>query len=343
MGRIRFRLAVVLAVIAAAASAALAGPAAVGASSVTFDGSPGTSAPPSTLGPYTMSTFSTSSASNGTSVTSVNQLDTFGGAQITFDHPLKKQTVPAGWSTWSHGYTGDVYTNIGGAPAQDALTIGLPTGTSAFYFYAEPNNFAVFNVTATAQDGTTSGATQVNGTGGAKYFGFYGDPGNPLVSISVSVDSGAAGFAVGEFGISVEGFSSDVSLTKVVAGDAAAAGPTSVQVSCTYGAPITVDFPAEGGTHVLTLQSSATLMNVCTFTETDNAGATSTTYACAGTNPPDTQPTAAALDDQPCPVTGPQAAPISVNIAAPDQTAAVTITNTYTAAAPLVLQPHFTG
>ena len=37
----------------------------------------------------------------------------------------------------------------------------LPAGTKAFYLYAETDNFADFTVTATAQDGTTSGPVTV--------------------------------------------------------------------------------------------------------------------------------------------------------------------------------------
>ena len=322
--------------LAAASLVALAAPA---GASVTFDGTPGTAAPPSTLGPYDMSSFASSSVANGTSVSSVNELDTFGGATVTFDHALVKQTVGSGWSTWSHGYTGDVYTNLGSDGSQDALTIGLPEGTSAFYFYAEPNNFGTFDVTATAQDGTTSDAVAVTGASGATYFGFYGDPGNPLVSVDIAADPAANGFAVGEFGIAQEGFSSDVTLTKVVQGDAAAAGPTTVTVTCTYGDPIEVDFPATGGSVDVTIQSSVTLMNTCSFEETDKGGALSTSYACAGDNPDNQLPAAAALDDPVCVTAGPQATPISVNIADSDQTAEVTITNTYA----VQIAPRFTG
>jgi hypothetical protein len=41
---------------------------------------------------------------------------------------------PRHWRSWSHGHRGDVYYS----PA--SLTITLPPGTTAFYFYAEPND-----------------------------------------------------------------------------------------------------------------------------------------------------------------------------------------------------------
>jgi hypothetical protein len=99
---------------------------------------------------------------------------------------------------------------------------------------------------------------------------------------------------------------------------------------------------------------------VCTVTETVTGGATSTTYACVGTlpEPPDDEvpaPTDGAGSfqvEEPlgtvCPSAGPQAAPITVNIIAPNQDATVTITNTpptqqIKPAAQIVAQPAFTG
>jgi hypothetical protein len=80
------------------------------------------------------------------------------------------------------------------------ITITLPPGTKAFYFYAEPEQFAVFSVQATAQDGTTSGPIPVQGEAGAQYFGFYGTGAATLASITVTT-ADPSGFAVGEFGI----------------------------------------------------------------------------------------------------------------------------------------------
>jgi hypothetical protein len=71
---------------------------------------------------------------------------------IGFSPSLSHRQVPGSWATWSHGYTSDVY--FTGGPQ---ITITLPAGTKAFYFYAEPEQFAVFSVQATAQDGTTPG------------------------------------------------------------------------------------------------------------------------------------------------------------------------------------------
>jgi hypothetical protein len=170
---------------------------------ITFDGSPGTAAPPSTLGPYTMTPFGPDSQPScpdtGSTVTGV--IDPAG--TIGFTEALRHDQTPAPgcWATWSHGYTGDVYDTTQ-LVDKTQVTITLPSGTNAFYFYAEPNTFAVFDVQATAQDTTTSGPIQVQGNSGAKYFGFYGTGGVTLATITVTT-SDTSGFAVGEFGIQV--------------------------------------------------------------------------------------------------------------------------------------------
>ena len=167
---------------------------------ITFDGSPGTAGPPSTLGPYTMTAFGPDSQpSCPATVTGV----TDPAGTIGFSEALQHdQATGPCWATWSHGYTGDVYDTIS-AVDPNQVTITLPSGTNAFYFYAEPNVYNLFNVQATAQNGTTSGSIQVQGNSGAKYFGFYGTGGTTLATITVTTDPAAGGFAVGEFGIQV--------------------------------------------------------------------------------------------------------------------------------------------
>jgi hypothetical protein len=160
---------------------------------IVFDGSPGTNAPPATLGPYAMTKFGADPQPTGTMVTGV----TDPAGTLTFSQPLIHSTVGNGWATWSHGYTGDVYSNVNGSP----ITITLPGGTRAFYLYAEPNAFALFNVTATAQDGTTSGPVSVQGEGGAAYFGFYAT-GTPNIATITVTTTDTTGLGVGEFGIS---------------------------------------------------------------------------------------------------------------------------------------------
>jgi hypothetical protein len=169
------------------------------AGSIAVDTSPGTAAPPSTLGPYTMTPFAPDGRPLDTQVTSVAApAGAAGGLQ--FDRALLHARIGFGWGTWSHGYTGDVYWT----DTEDQVVMTLPQNTQAFYFYVEPNEQSIHNVTATASDGTTSGPVAVNGFGGAKYFGFYTTNGSTLSTITVDVDPAAVGFAVGEFGIAVD-------------------------------------------------------------------------------------------------------------------------------------------
>jgi len=168
---------------------------------IVFDGSAGTGSPPTTLGGYTMTPFGTdeqpSCDAEGSSVTGVDDP----AGTIGFDEALHHDIVGQCWNTWSNGYSGDVYDTVSSTdPA--SVTISLPSGTQAFDFYAEPNPYDDFTITATAQDGTTSGPVTVNGYGGASNFGFYGVGGATLASITVTADSEAGGFAIGEFGIS---------------------------------------------------------------------------------------------------------------------------------------------
>jgi hypothetical protein len=163
---------------------------------IIFNGSPGTAAPPATLGGYTMTPFGVDSQALG-NVSGV----TGPTGSIGFTPALSHDTVPSGgWATWSHGYTGDVYDTAETADPTQA-TIMLPAGTKAFYLYAEPNDFDNFTVQATAQDGTTSGPVTVQGNSGAQYFGFYGTGDATIASITITCND-ISGFAVGEFGIS---------------------------------------------------------------------------------------------------------------------------------------------
>jgi len=164
------------------------------ANPIVFDGSPGTGSPPATLGTCAMTSFGSDSQGTGGGVTSV---DAPGGGSVTFSTALTHSIVGSGWATWSNGYVGDVYQ----VPSSSPVTLTMPSNTLAFSFYAEPNYFSQLNITATALDGTTSGAVPVQGASGAAYFGFYTTSGaSPIVSIAASIDS-PGGMAIGEFAI----------------------------------------------------------------------------------------------------------------------------------------------
>ncbi|MHC4175762.1 MAG: hypothetical protein ACYS9C_09430 [Planctomycetota bacterium] len=155
----------------------------------------GTGAPAATLGPYTMTPFPPDPRTIPGDVTSVPSPL---GGNLGFSITMSHVRIGQGWATWSHGYTGDVYTTKGAT----SVTLTMPAQTAAFYLYAEPNPFNVYSITATAQDGTQ--VTQnVQGQAGAAYYGFYGTGGSTIATIAVTTPSTPIDFAVGEFGIAI--------------------------------------------------------------------------------------------------------------------------------------------
>ena len=176
---------------AQAASGPQAAQASQAASSIVFTSAPGSSAPPKKLGPYTMTAFGADPQGIGAPVDDA----TGPTGPLGFSPELAHARVGDGWETWSNGYGGDVYTT-----PDSSITLTLPPDTSAFYFYAEPEQFQVFTITATSGDGTSSGAIPVEGEDGAQYFGFYGKGTATLSSVTVAT-ADPNGFAVGEFGI----------------------------------------------------------------------------------------------------------------------------------------------
>jgi hypothetical protein len=161
---------------------------------IVFDGSCGTEAAGDTLGGYAMTSFDDDTRTTGVEE---GRVITPSGDDLVFSEALEHVEVGSGWATWSHDFTGDVYIVPGGV----MLTLTLPAGTLAFSFFAEPNDFDLLDITATAQDGTSSGPVGVEGDSGATFFGFYTtDPETPLECIEVSIDN-SGGFAIGEFAI----------------------------------------------------------------------------------------------------------------------------------------------
>lgn len=155
-----------------------------------FDPIDATATAPTMLGAYTMTPFGDDLRPNGPTVSDV--ASPLGGV-VGFSSPVVHTEIGVGWTSWSHGYTGDIYWT-----SASTLTLTLPAGTGAFYFFAEPNVFDIFSITAVA-DGADS--TQlVDGDGGAKFFGVYTDDYTSIQSIQITVSADAEGFAVGEFG-----------------------------------------------------------------------------------------------------------------------------------------------
>jgi hypothetical protein len=154
-----------------------------------FDGTPGTDAPPATLGPYTMLPFALDTRELQSDVTTIPGPT----GDLTLSSSASHRQIGSGWATWSHSYAGDVYYVEG-----DEITITLPPNTMAFYLYVESDSFSENMFTMTS-GGVSSGSVAVQGNAGATYFGFY-SVGDPLPSVTVHMDSGSS-FAFGEFGI----------------------------------------------------------------------------------------------------------------------------------------------
>jgi hypothetical protein len=196
--------------VAAAVATAFAVSASTAVAAIAVSTAPGTAAPPPTLGSYQMTPFGDVDMRADGFVTDVPLPPITIGhpvsrptGSILFNQPLFHTTIGAGWASWSHGYTGDVYHTAFSVDPNSA-TISMPPKVGAFYLYAEPNAFADFLVTATGRDGNGHSVTTtilINGAGGARYIGFYNTTFGAVTSITVSAPPAAGGFAVGEFGV----------------------------------------------------------------------------------------------------------------------------------------------
>src|SRR5262245_24747122 len=93
-------LARVAAVIAVLAGLVVVSNAPAGAvPTITFDGSPGTAAPPATLGPYTMTAFPADGRPIGAAVTTVPSPL---GGDVGLSPAASHRRIGAGWASWSH-------------------------------------------------------------------------------------------------------------------------------------------------------------------------------------------------------------------------------------------------
>jgi exosortase sorting signal-containing protein len=159
----------------------------------------GTSAPPATISGSTVAPFdqaAQAAIANGTPVTTIPGSPI--GGSLTVSPAAEKRTIGAGWATWSHGYTGPVFVVLA-----SSATLTLPAGTRAFYFYAEPNAFAIQTVSATTNSGATSGPINVDGQAGANGFAFITTAGETISTITVTTNDSS--FALAEFGASAAG------------------------------------------------------------------------------------------------------------------------------------------
>jgi hypothetical protein len=164
----------------------------------------GTGSPPFIVGYYQMLPFDQAAQAavpNTTLVTEIPGSPVPG--TLTSSIALEKRTIGSGWATWSHGYAGPVFVTPLSSGAQ-TVVLTLPAGAHAFYFYVEPNSFGVFSITATTNSGATSGPIGVDGSAGARGFGFYATAGETISTITIAGEEGAQGFALAEFAVGVE-------------------------------------------------------------------------------------------------------------------------------------------
>jgi hypothetical protein len=93
---------------------------------------------------------------------------------VTFNVALIGAQVPSGgWATWSGGNTPRVLATYN--TRATSVIANFPTGQSAFGLEMEPNNFAIESMTLTLGSGPAL-QQNVDGNGGAAFFGWVGAP-----------------------------------------------------------------------------------------------------------------------------------------------------------------------
>jgi HYR domain len=259
------------------------GAAPIAQAALQVDVSPGSGAPPATLGGYTMVPSPQDARPEPSTVMDAPATPT---SSFSFGTDMGLQTVGSSWasSNWAGGaYAGRVYFSLGA----NAVTITLPSPSSAVYLYAAPNQSGPLEMeaTATAQSGATvsSGPISVpeNPTGDAlpsgQYFGFYGTGGDTVQSITVSMVSSVVynGLAVGDFALAGAASDDDLALSGVPSDMSVdATGPDGAPV--TYAAPTAVDEDTPATASVSCSPSSGSTFAIgvttvtCTATDADD-------------------------------------------------------------------------
>lgn len=155
----------------------------------------GSGDPGPTLGGYTMTPFA---ADPGPLFALETSLPSPLGGVVGFSQPVLHTDVALWGDPWRNSYTGDVYYNFSFPP----VTLTLPSGTGAFYLFAQPDAFAFpIPITVTAQNGTAVTQVVQTNVNGSEYFGFYATNGDQITSLTISapIDNNAVAF--GEFAI----------------------------------------------------------------------------------------------------------------------------------------------
>ena len=161
----------------------------------------GNTAPPTALGAYSVVPFDQAPQAAIAERSFVSNIPGApGGAMLGISPAVDKHTRGISWngSPWAGGYNGALYFSN----YSSTVTLTLPAGTKAFYFYVESNIYHLpFSYVATTNSGATSTPVTVTAFGGGHGFAFYSTAGEDITSITVTgSDLLDAGFAIGQFG-----------------------------------------------------------------------------------------------------------------------------------------------
>jgi len=124
----------------------------------------------------------------GDEIPMMTAIDLDAGGSLSASHPLGVAAIGDGWATWSGGYAGEVLVS-----EYSSLTVNV-SGVGDLGFYAEPDQYKSLQILVHLADGQQV-SEQVNGDGGARFFGFVG-AGVQRLTISTADPEG---FAFGEF------------------------------------------------------------------------------------------------------------------------------------------------
>ena len=129
-------------------------------------------------------------------IVTVSNVTLVGGGSFTTNIPVEVDQVGTSWGTWSGGYTGHVlWSGYDSASSSGIDTIELAlTGLYAFGLEIEPNAFSTLSISVLLNT-SESLAQDINGDGGAKFFGYYG---NGVTGLTITAPTGQS-FAFGNF------------------------------------------------------------------------------------------------------------------------------------------------
>jgi hypothetical protein len=121
--------------------------------------------------------------------TTISGFNLVGGGSVSLGASAEVVSIGDGWATWSGGYTGQVF-----SPSNSASTFSFGSGVSSLGFYIEPDEETTEAIMVTLANGETL-TDDINGAGGASFFGYYGGPVTSLTIDDLAGDT----FAMGEF------------------------------------------------------------------------------------------------------------------------------------------------